>query len=1547
MGGFELPLRESAWLLIGAAFIIFLVAFGTTWLDPMKEWAVMVAEPDGPLFYSPDDIKAMQSVEALTCAINTVAEGKPYKEGVCAKYWEGKELDIYDPDNIWEYDFDWGPGGPPTGPFVVAKPLSGWLSGSGPGLIGTLEGRVLDVQMGKSDVFDVGRGNTLCNRIKYYYYCADTCVPGDTKIEEFDNGDQCTKRKDELTTEKYMEEEDGAELDCTFTVDRRIENVTMVKFAGVYANTSSEFDGYEDDPDKYKRIGIISDEDNPCKYHDKGTFSENIRTETLEAGEMVIKGTEDPSYPYGGMCEIKFDKAIIPKSIFSEETVQWDGSDVKVNTAAFEGNYMRILAQEGGGYGVDITGEGGKDATLTEAQLRSLGFSNVSVGQILKEFNSTKGFTSNYKYYLKFDLSITNGEKDYDDILAMREGGQKSTGVMPVEMVMHPKINFDLDFPGKTELVYVEILEINGDDYVVDTDGDGSRDRTMTKQELEEYTDYHMGGSRTHGVGDIYRSFEMRSGAIKVLEVREMTSLIMGDSEIKNTFYFIDMTGDDQMDAVLSESHAYVLGIPSDAKAGDTIGIPEYKSSKFPIKVYDGLASGGQWRISFLGITDGPGERAISPNTMLSSPHISFKPLTGAQIGYGQTYKPQYIKITSISRGEYDLYKYVDIDFTGDGVADCSTPMSEERIEKVFGTVSEGQMIEEDEHLKFDITTYSGNDDYVHYKAQVKRYRDYIDPRFEDWYNVRETLDISACSTPPANFIDSVNSGFLESQAISGNSVTTSVKVDVFGFSKAEAREICNNIEDEAFNAYLYRDDLGLDALRKTLVYRDMYITDDYIPMPYAHSIDPQPMNRVPHPMEVRVATCVVTDADCDVNNFELPQDTSNTDTAREFVTGLGDPQFVAYYEAFPEGEEVAWLMGSDDFFVMSMVIGGAINMIPFAGKLAGKGISKVIPKVVKEAVENGFRKILLKMGLRKMAGLTVKNAMASLTDDVLRKAVFEGMEEALEASARRAGLEALDQTTRKQITRNIVTMVQRGIGPDEIASALARSYKSSIGQEMSEAAFRDFMEKQVTGTFTDVVGRVVINNADDVARAVNNMKIDEVFDGVLSKQGEKSFAKGFFGPIAEDVIEKDLPQNALPSVLREAVKNKLTVHKTTIIGNIKKMVRTASSRVSDMIDAAGGKIANAPYTPWGYLKQHPILKEYVLHSRSLRFYAIDAMDELGWFDDMEEWGIPMPEEFAECLFVVPGVTKKECIILQSAAVMMIVNDKQNEKFNPHYANSVSLHRTIWPEYNINLTYEAYNYFVQVKRSRNIWEGGGPQRLMLASPCKSDLHVNKTSNVCFVPDCEADSIIEETCKGLSGDERTECVNNIYNNVCGHITVEQVKMFAFWEYSREEKQAFTKYPFYYPGSYAMTMSQVDRSENDEWSYVNPNQQATKECLSMAHIEEFLNERTVVLLIKGKDPPVKIKVPVIEVALDEDNTEGFCIQGDDHKEFMYKTMIFVGSVVVDIGLSAVTVATGGLTAPLFFLSGAAGISGAASVWLDREAEKTRMWPREQWD
>jgi hypothetical protein len=71
----------------------------------------------------------------------------------------------------------------------------------------------------------------------------------------------------------------------------------------------------------------------------------------------------------------------------------------------------------------------------------------------------------------------------------------------------------------------------------------------------------------------------------------------------------------------------------------------------------------------------------------------------------------------------------------------------------------------------------------------------------------------------------------------------------------------------------------------------------------------------------------------CTVENFQLPQDVTK---AEEWIGGMGDPQFLTYYQNFPEGEDSAWASMSEWYKGSTKLLFGSLCAASIGGGLLG-----------------------------------------------------------------------------------------------------------------------------------------------------------------------------------------------------------------------------------------------------------------------------------------------------------------------------------------------------------------------------------------------------------------------------------------------------------------------------------------------------------------------------------------------------------------------------------------------------------------------------------
>jgi hypothetical protein len=273
----------------------------------------------------------------------------------------------------------------------------------------------------------------------------------------------------------------------------------------------------------------------------------------------------------------------------------------------------------------------------------------------------------------------------------------------------------------------------------------------------------------------------------------------------------------------------------------------------------------------------------------------------------------------------------------------------------------------------------------------------------------------------------------------------------------------------------------------------------------------------------------------CVVCGFNLPQDFTD-----EWIKSVGDPLYLAYYEAFPTGPQTYWQFDMGNAWAMvgmSMAIGAVGELIlPAGGKLIkALGVGKLAKAFGKEAAESLLKEAseellteagekLLKEGIEKLGkegvDLYVKRAAAR---NMIRNAV-----EASNLDA--AASEKVIKTLTKKLDDTIM---------DQLSATGTKATKNAA-KELNEKSAKEFtksLESEVfdAGTYTknalDGFDKVVKPDGtiDYVAKSAS--QVDEIFpDNQAVKEVSDEIAKEM-----SDIMNKKLPKGAAQDVLAHA----------------------------------------------------------------------------------------------------------------------------------------------------------------------------------------------------------------------------------------------------------------------------------------------------------------------------------------------------------------------------------------------------------------------------
>ncbi len=113
----------------------------------------------------------------------------------------------------------------------------------------------------------------------------------------------------------------------------------------------------------------------------------------------------------------------------------------------------------------------------------------------------------------------------------------------------------------------------------------------------------------------------------------------------------------------------------------------------------------------------------------------------------------------------------------------------------------------------------------------------------------------------------------------------------------------------------------------------------------------------------------------CVIENFVLPQEISDEEYAKKYISTFSDPRYVIYYEEFPKGEEKGWttLMSGNNKLLgvgISAGLGAALSLVKFPG------ITKKISKNIENKIGNKMIIIAEKIAQKNIKKTVIHNVV-------------------------------------------------------------------------------------------------------------------------------------------------------------------------------------------------------------------------------------------------------------------------------------------------------------------------------------------------------------------------------------------------------------------------------------------------------------------------------------------------------------------------------------------------------------------------------------------
>jgi hypothetical protein len=209
----------------------------------------------------------------------------------------------------------------------------------------------------------------------------------------------------------------------------------------------------------------------------------------------------------------------------------------------------------------------------------------------------------------------------------------------------------------------------------------------------------------------------------------------------------------------------------------------------------------------------------------------------------------------------------------------------------------------------------------------------------------------------------------------------------------------------------------------------------------------------------------------CTVNNFQLPQKVGNI---QEWIDGLGDPQYLVFWQKFPEGEDASWKSESTWFAGAGKVMFGlmcasrALTTIFFPTQTM-----KMTAEVVKDAAPKAVSKVSGILSKVK----SVEGSIPSLTrvaDDI-----YPGVVTYESGGTKTAILSWLKSTASKVVSSETVSksfiVFLKAVPRTAAYSGLAAAAAVEANKTVAEAAYRDARLETELGKFIEQPNKLVL----------------------------------------------------------------------------------------------------------------------------------------------------------------------------------------------------------------------------------------------------------------------------------------------------------------------------------------------------------------------------------------------------------------------------------------------------------------------------------------
>ncbi len=443
----------------------------------------------------------------------------------------------------------------------------------------------------------------------------------------------------------------------------------------------------------------------------------------------------------------------------------------------------------------------------------------------------------------------------------------------------------------------------------------------------------------------------------------------------------------------------------------------------------------------------------------------------------------------------------------------------------------------------------------------------------------------------------------------------------------------------------------------------------------------------------------------CYVNNFNLPQSGFEDKSFLEnWVAGIGDPEYVVYYEAFPQGEEAYWQVDYGSMTPLALY-GGAVasiilpvnpNLITKAVNIKSVGLKAVLAETtIGSLVSFGVRQA--KLFKQNLFFLKIKNK------DLVFK--LQLMQDAMDNFGGKLNpfkeFGELDSTEFLPIYRKYID--DAGKISDETA----------LFTEMADEVNRQWV-KTYTGTLTPA-------ELSTQSGTYSQIFLDEAIKPTLASNidiAAARIARTFDIPLATFFGKGKLSEEALNTYLDTAVK-----------------------RSEDIQTIFKSGFLNKNVDQLAYFNKLSSGLDMTLDS-NVKFGAqideiIKSLEKTNRVNDVANFlftktPLRVPADLAKFEYklarigLTPFNTKNRWATLLLITWMADLIESENDKFLPHGVNTMVLRSPSMFGYGYEYDLESATPYTIIIKNEGT-DKNGYKRFYLASPCEADLEVSKVN----------------------------------------------------------------------------------------------------------------------------------------------------------------------------------------------------------------------------